>query len=307
MKGYRFIDWISQGYALVFILLTLFFHSPKVPQWPYLVLFHALGMLAIHGLIHRAARPGTHPTWQSLRDLYPILCYIFFYRDTGIINQLIDVPRWDPALIQLEHRWLGYQPSVEWMRSAPSRWISEPLYAAYFSFYLMIAGLGVWFRFRRDEVFPQFISVISFVLYASYLAYFFIPAIGPRQFYLDSPERALFLQLYGVEPSPMPATVAHGLFARLMHWIYDNLETWGAAFPSSHVAVAWTTTWFSWRYLPRIRWIHILASSLLSLSTIYCQYHYAVDAFAGLVFCGVMLPVALRLHARFDGRLPRLA
>lgn len=305
MKGYRFIDWISQGYAVVFILLTLFFHSPKVPHWPYAVLFHVLGMLAIHRLIHQAALPQAHPSWRSLRDLYPILCYIFFYRDTGIINQLMDVPRWDPSLIQLEHRLFGYQPSVEWMRSAPSRWISEPLYAAYFSFYLMIAGLGVWFRFRRSEVFPQFISVISCLLYASYLVYFFIPAIGPRQFFLDSPERAFFIQLYGAEPSSLHGTVADGLFARLMHWIYENLETWGAAFPSSHVAVAWTTTWFSWRYLPRLRWIHALASILLTLSTIYCQYHYAVDAFAGLLFCGAMLPVALWLHARFDGRMPR--
>ena len=300
MKHYRFIDWISQGYAAFFLLLVLGIHSDRAPEWPALVALHLASIALIHGLILKASSPCPSPFWAAARDLYPIACYIVFYRDTGTINRLLTARPFDPWLIQLEHSLFGSQPSVSWMTTAPTRWVSEPLYAAYFSFYLMIAGLGFWFRFRQRAVFPQFITVVSFLLYASYLTYFFVPAVGPRQFFVESAERELFLQLYGHTPTEVPGSILSGAFARLMGWIYENLETWGAAFPSSHVAVAWGTTWFSWRYLPKVRWVHLLASILLTISTIYCRYHYAVDALAGVAFCALLLPLALWLHRKLD-------
>jgi len=66
--------------------------------------------------------------------------------------------------------------------------------------------------------------------------------------------------------------------------------------PSSHVAIALTTVYFSFRYLRLIRWLHLAVAVLLCLSTIYCRYHYAVDVLAGLITVAVLLPFANWLY-----------
>ena len=303
MREYRLIDWISQGYAAfvcAMIGVAACLNPGIFPALAPALIAHVAGMLAIHGIVHLATRFPDHKPLAFLRDLYPLIAYIFFYRDTGLLNQALAAPAWDPRLIQWEHQLFGAQPSVRAMELLPHPALSELLYAAYFSFYLMIAGLAVWFRWRDPRHFPQFIAVISFLLYASYCVYCFIPAVGPRQFFVPSPERELYERLYGMAPSEIPTALTRGPFARIMHWIYENLETWGAAFPSSHVAVAWGTAWFSWRYIPRLRWIHPAVALLLSIATVYCRYHYAIDALAGAAFCLVFLPLGIRLQARMD-------
>jgi membrane-associated phospholipid phosphatase len=84
-----------------------------------------------------------------------------------------------------------------------------------------------------------------------------------------------------------------------MAWIYRNLEAPGAAFPSSHVAVATCTLVFSFLYLRRIRWIHLAAVVLLCGSTVYCRYHYTVDVAGGLLAAAILIPIGNRLYYRF--------
>ena len=68
-------------------------------------------------------------------------------------------------------------------------------------------------------------------------------------------------------------------------WVYAVLaggSSFGTAFPSSHVAAtiaATTALWWTWRALAR--WFTVPAL-LLTVATVYCQMHYAVDALAGV-------------------------
>ena len=78
--------------------------------------------------------------------------------------------------------------------------------------------------------------------------------------------------------------VQAGLLFKLETWIY-HAEAPGGTFPSSHVAVALCTLYFSWRFIPKIRWIHLIVVILLCAST-YCRYHYVVDVFAGMLTGG---------------------
>jgi membrane-associated phospholipid phosphatase len=89
-----------------------------------------------------------------------------------------------------------------------------------------------------------------------------------------------------------------------MKFIYHNFEAYGAAFPSSHVVVAIVTAWFSWRYLPRLRWIHVALVPPLCAATVYCRYHYVVDVIAGVVLATVLIPLGNWLYFRFERRLP---
>jgi membrane-associated phospholipid phosphatase len=84
----------------------------------------------------------------------------------------------------------------------------------------------------------------------------------------------------------------------VMAWIYRVFESPGAAFPSSHVAIALCTLYFSFRYLRAIRYLHLVLVVLLCLSTIYCHYHYGVDVLAGLLTAAVLLRLGNWLYSR---------
>jgi membrane-associated phospholipid phosphatase len=84
-----------------------------------------------------------------------------------------------------------------------------------------------------------------------------------------------------------------------MRLVYRLFEAAGSAMPSSHVAVAWCTVYFSFRYLRAIRYLHLVLACLLTLATIYCRYHYCVDVMAGLLTCALLLPLGNWLYFKF--------
>jgi membrane-associated phospholipid phosphatase len=302
MSSYRFVDWITQGFLVVVATLVLIWHQRAPAWWPLLVGGHLAAMVAIHFLVCRAGRAQSSRPVYLLRQLYPVLLYTVFFRETELINGLIGSDRLDPKFIELEHRLFGSQPSALWMMSAPSVWASELMYLSYFSYYLMIAGLGAWLLWKNPAAFQRFISVVSFVFYVCYFVYFWVPVVGPRLFFRDTPERTLYASLYhGASPPVAPETVQSGPLFQLMKWIYHNFEANSAAFPSSHVAVALTTLWFSWHYVRPVRWIHAVFVALLCISTVYCRYHYAVDVPAGIVTALVLAPIGNWLSQKFDG------
>jgi membrane-associated phospholipid phosphatase len=98
------------------------------------------------------------------------------------------------------------------------------------------------------------------------------------------------------DPPTYPAEVKAGFFYGLVAFLYRYFESEGAAFPSSHVALALVTLYFSWVYLPRIRWLHLVFAVGLCMGTVYCRFHYVVDVFGGVLTAGMLLPVANRLY-----------
>jgi membrane-associated phospholipid phosphatase len=183
--------------------------------------------------------------------------------------------------------------------------VSELLYAAYFSYYLMIVGIGIALYVRNRTHFFHYLSVISFVFYVCYLTYIVLPVMGPRVFYGGAQGHQLSIEIQPEEIPPYPDVVQKGPFFRVMHFIYQHLEAPGAAFPSSHVAIAIVTVWFSFRYLPRIRHLHLVDVILLCLSTIYCRYHYVVDVVAGIATAAALVPIGNWLYFRHLKSAPR--
>jgi membrane-associated phospholipid phosphatase len=181
--------------------------------------------------------------------------------------------------------------------------LSELLYASYFSYYIMIAGVGIALFLRSRQQFFHYLSVLSFLFYVCYLIYIFLPVIGARALFREVDGYALpaVAQQLAVTDA-YPAAVQAGVFFQIMKWVYRVFETPGAAFPSSHVAVALCTVFFSFRYLRPIRYPHLAVAVLLCLATVYCRYHYVVDVLAGLVTAAVLVPTGNWLYFKFEKR-----
>ena len=300
MKRYTFVDYATQIYSALAGLLILFFHNETVPAWRWLLGAHVAILLLVHGLVQAPVRLRPVKLLNFLRHFYPVLLYAWFFCETGWLNRMFFTDYLDPTVILWEQSLFGCQPGVLFMQKLPCLGVSELFYGAYFSYYLMIGGVGIALFLRNRQQFFHYVSVVSFLFYICYLVYIFLPVIGPRVF---------FREIAGYElPEPIqqlavtdgyPDAIKSGVFFRIMAFIYYVFEAPGAALPSSHVAVAACTVFFSFLYLPRIRYVHLITAVLLCLSTVYCRYHYGVDVLTGLVAAAVLIPLGNRLYFKF--------
>jgi membrane-associated phospholipid phosphatase len=139
----------------------------------------------------------------------------------------------------------------------------------------------------------------TFVDYATQ-GYIFTPVVGPRILCPGIVAQPLPADVTPASPLTTPAAVQAGVFFQIMAWLY-RFEIPGAAFPSSHVAVALCTVYFSFLYLRPIRWAHLLMATLLCISTVYGRYHYVVDVVAGVLTAAMLIPLGNRLYFKFQG------
>jgi membrane-associated phospholipid phosphatase len=296
-RAYRFSDLAMQAYLFLVGALILFFHGNHVPGYQRLLVAHGAGIALIHALIYYNARFPENRVVSFFRHFYPLLLFLSMYRECELLNLMFVHHYLDPVFIALEERLFGFQPAVAFMTAFPYPVVSEFFYVSYFSYYVMIGAVGLALFFRNREQFWHYLAILSFVLYVCYLIFICLPVAGPPAFYMEMPRFVGQHQL-PYYPLEFPPGVTSGPLFHLMAVMYRNFETGGAAFPSSHVAVAICTLYFTWQYLPRIRHLHLVAVVALSLATVYCRYHYAVDVLAGAATAALMIPLGEWLYRR---------
>src|SRR5258708_1134168 len=238
-KGYAFVDYATQGYSALVGLLVLLFHNDTVPRWEWILLAHVAGLLTVHLMLGRYAARASNQPLDFIRHFYPVFFYIWFFGETGYLNRMFFRQYLDPLVIRCDQALFGNQPSILWMNKVPYLFLSELLYAAYFSYYLMIGGVGLALFIRQRKQFFHFVSVVSFIFYICYIVYIVVPVIGPPVFLRNIPGYTLpdDLQMLAGYAS-YPESIQAGVFYKLMKWIYQVFEAPGAAIPSSHVAIA---------------------------------------------------------------------
>ena len=91
--------------------------------------------------------------------------------------------------------------------------------------------------------------------------------------------------------------------ARFAAWLLDRGDSWGAAFPSSHVAASVVATGMALRYWRPLGLVLLPFTAGLILAVVYGQFHYAVDALAGLMVAALMLGIMQTAEAAEPQRL----
>lgn len=206
--------------------------------------------------------------WTAvLRDALPLLALVGLYTLLDVVNLAGAVPTWDAPVQRLEYAIFGLQPSRDWWRLAPSTFWSTVLHAAYFAYYALIAVPALLLLARGDRpALAHFTERVIITFMLCYAVFVLFPVAGP----------------YYEFPQPSGEFVAN-LPARLVYGSLENGSSFGAAFPSSHVAATLAATGATLRTAPRLGRLMILPAILLTVATVYCQMHYALDAIAGVV------------------------
>lgn len=247
---------------------------PERPAAMWVLLANAL-IIVLLIVVHRAR--DTITAVLAPLFLLPLL-YGALEVLTGVEGPVHDtlVQRWEAALF-------GSQVSVSWWQSAPSRFWSALFHSAYLAYYFIIPFPPLYFlwRGRRHDA-ERAVGLMVVTFLACYAVFMFFPVAGP----------------YYAFPRPDP--ILDNLPARLVYQVLSGGSTYGAAFPSSHVAGTVAATVGA---AFGARWLGValaVPTALLTLGVVYCQMHYAVDAIAGIGIATIAMAVFLGVTTRPD-------
>ena len=256
----RPVDLILAAY-LVLVSIVAALRLPVNPGGWWLLVAHALFAV----LLFLISRPGLGPVGKTIREIYPLLLLPALYTELDVLNSASS-PLYDAVVQRWELFLFGGQISREWWQSAPSRFWSTILHAAYLSYYLIISAPALYFAWRGDlQAVRRFVLVVIATFVICYLAFIFFPVAGP----------------YYLFPKPHPWFIDN-LPARLTYEALATGSSYGAAFPSSHVAAALAATLTAAKSSGRLGMLLLIPTVLMTIGVVYCQMHYGVDALAGI-------------------------
>ena len=271
-RGFTGIEIATGAYVAIAtgdVLLS--FRGDGIPGWPWLLSAHAL-IVALVLLAPRARESG--PVGRFVADWYPMLLLPALYGEIGILT--LSAGFQNDLMIQRLETWVfGSQISYRWIRESPNAVLSWVLHSCYLAYYpiLYAAPMGLWLSGRRDASRHTIFAVMA-TFYLCYIVFLFFPVAGPR---------------YAFDGAHNVATQVGP--ARFAAWLLDRGDSWGAAFPSSHVAASVVATGMAVRYWRGLGLVLLPFTIGLILAVVYGQFHYAVDALSGLMVAALMLGI----------------
>lgn len=259
-------DWITVLYLAVTSVLVLIFHK-NLGRW-YIFLSVSIHIVAILGILSLHFVPSPlSPLLQFLRDWYALGTILLFYWGVKPLTQMVFQGLFDDRIIRWENRLFNGQPSTFLSARFPSVALSEYLHLCYLTYYFIPVFLPVMLYFRgMREAFFETLFAELFTFNLCLIWYIFMPVAGPRYF-----------------EEKIKEPLSNGLLCRLTHAILSSASTKGAAFPSSHSALAILVLLCAARYDLLSFVILFPFCTGLVVGTVYGRLHYALDAVAGVL------------------------
>jgi membrane-associated phospholipid phosphatase len=272
-------DRITILYNFILVIFVVIFRA-KIAAYTYHLAFNLSVILIV--LLLSFGRRRTLPACTASL-WYPFVLYGLLYYQTGLINRVV-VPQFlDGFFMNLDVRIFGEFPAFFLRGKQGNALLDEFFHFFYFTYYLIIPLTGI-LLFRKDvKLFESFVFQLSSLFYLCFVIFILLPVEGPI---------ALRNEYYH----------QGGLFQTMIDFIYTGGENPGGAFPSSHVAATFLVAWWGSTHLERMKISYWLTCLFLSIATVYCMYHYAVDVIGGLLL-GVLTVLAFNRadRKRYDG------
>ncbi len=280
----------------ILILLSVVFAS-RVSDWKVLSILNCLVLTAIWALARAESATGSRVV-RIVHDWYVVPVIILYYKELYyLISPIRGGMDYDRLLIAIDRSLFGSDPTG-WLMRLANPPLTELLQIGYASFYLLFVLLG-WELCRRHsrDMYDFFAFLCAYGFFLSYLGYFLFPAVGPRftlhdHSLLNSELPGLLLTPYlrwfvnwgGSVPMGVPNDVAMAKAQRDI-------------FPSGHTMMTLVLIHCSFRCRARVRYLILVAGTLVIAAAVYQRYHYVVDIIAGVLFAVFCLSTS---HAVYE-------
>lgn len=248
--------------------------------WPTLVA-HAVAIFIILVVFPRL--PARRSV-EAFRDWLPVIALPLLYAEVAHLNQLLSIGYYDGTIQAVERALFGGPAGPALRHVLPWKPVVEYLHFSYAAYYLLLPILGgaLYLRGKRRE-FRYVLAVVLGTFYVCYFCFIVFPVAGPWY-----------------RPHAYAAS-ASGIFPVLVQGVLTRWASKGAAFPSSHVAVAVVIWLLAWRFARRVFWLLAAIVPALALGTVYGGFHYALDAGAGMLVGVAGYLAGPRVHRMLGG------
>lgn len=279
----RTMDRIMLGFSGLIILIA----ATRVATRPHAG-WAIVAYLLIALLVVLLRQPGLGRLGRLLAEVYPILLLPALYLSLDLLNSP-GARNWDPVIQRWEAALFGQQVSHTWWQASPSRFWSAVLHAVYLTYYLIVP-LPLVMYLRRGDLrrARTTVTILLAVFLAHYICFLLFPVAGP----------------YYEFPRPEGPFVDNWA-ARLVYGILSGGSSYGAAFPSSHVAATFAATLATGLGSRRLGAFLLLPTGLMAIGVVYTQMHYAVDALAGLAVAPPIVWLVVRAEAAAGALQPQ--
>lgn len=272
------IDIITYGYILFKLLYIAIGRNRIENAGRHFLLFTLIAVFSY--LIIRFYKPNMGKILTFIRLTYPMFFISYFFNASTIVDRVIFTEYLDPFFQSIDYYIFGYQPAIEWGKKYGHIIIQELFHFAYFSYYIVMIIVALLIYIKKNEYYQEYAFTVIFVFYVCYVTYSILPVIGGR---------------YWEELFQLTMTYRGGLFTRIMAFIYSQSQHTGAAVPSSHVAITVIVNIGAYKYSKKLGLSLIPLTIMVALSTVYCHYHYFIDAVLGVIYALVFYMIAGKL------------
>src|SRR5690606_15715592 len=177
------LDRLFALYLFTAAAALTFPHRPA--SWPLLLALHAIGIVLawpLPAVQHALARApyGVQRAVRAIADWAPLLLIPLLYKELAILNRAVfDGTYFDDMIIAWEQALFNGQPSRDWAAALPEILLSEPLHAAYLSYYFIIfvPPLLLYLRGRTAE-FRAGVFALMLAFFTHYLFFIYFPVQG---------------------------------------------------------------------------------------------------------------------------------
>ena len=274
-------DMVFFGYVLTICILLLIYGGPG-HQIVFALSVH-LAFGVVGAIVVWAAHVFRGPASIFCRVWYVPFLYVFIFEALGQIVHLLQDGLFDAWVLRLEKWVFGGYPTM-WLQDRATWWLTEMMALFYMSYYVVpfILGAALWRR-KDWRKLNEAVLTTSVAFFFCFLHYLVMPVAGP-----------VFI------PDCMPfglVSLKAGPLTEFEQWLFARGAIRGAAFPSSHVAVAVAVMVLALRYR-FFRVFYVIVVAGLGVSTVYHGYHYGVDVLYGFlvgVVAALISPVLNRM------------
>jgi hypothetical protein len=257
--------------------VTLF--SRWAPGWGRSALIFAVlavGLPVLRFLSRRAPRVRLL-AW--LADFWLVPAAALGHQALGPVVDSVRPELMDAYLASVDLRLFGAHPAVV-LGTHAGPLLTELLLVCYYGYFVWPLALGVLlYRRGRPDTFAQYTLALALTYVGTFLAYIFVPAVGPRFF------------LAGAFPEPLEGVWLTPLLDSAMRGPVFMRD----CFPSGHTAVTLVVLIFAQRYVRGFFWILLPAGLGLILGTLVGRFHYGVDLLVALPLAALATALATSL------------
>jgi membrane-associated phospholipid phosphatase len=209
---------------------------------------------------------------KNVLFIYPIIFLFSIFETLFMILPYFNQSRYDELLTKIDFMIFGFHPTV-WIEQWVSKGLTELMYLFYFFYFPMPLIILIWMFLKEkyQDIEKSFFIFLN-CYYIAYIIYFFVPALGPR-FYLNQFQTVELSGYFLSEP-----------IGNLINILEPNKLD---AFPSLHSAILLTTMLVTLKYNKKMFYFFMPFAIGITISLVYCRYHYVIDVIAGFVLSGL--------------------